>query len=142
MQKLLEARNKKIPFRLRFAVQSHFAYLPFLTRIFKPFSLKSHAVLTQILVEAFNNVVVHAHKQKPSCWVDIDLKWSRKQVILRVSDEGSGLAHLKKREKPTLWQTHGRGLALIESLASHVRSMKKGKKHTLEVIYNNGKESL
>lgn len=116
----------RTPFRLQFKVQSSFQYLPFLTRLLPMRS-------AQILVEAFNNAVLHAHRRKKEKWVTLDIQKSRRKIILRVWDEGGGLPK-KKFSSPSRWATHGRGLALMGALADRIRFRKTKHGHYLEAV--------
>lgn len=118
-------------FRLQFRVQSHFQYLPFLTRLFYPLGEKAAARLTQITVEAFNNAVWHAHHSHKEKWVTLDIEKDDRKIRLRVWDGGSGLAK-RKFHLPARWATHGRGLRLIQAKADQVRSFKTKRGHCLE----------
>lgn len=119
--------------KLQFQILSDFYYLPFLTSIFKKLGAKESAALTQILVEAFNNAVIHAHHRQKEKWIGIDLEWSAKKARLRVSDEGRGIEPSSRRRGPTRgWQTHGRGITLMRHFATRIKNYKKGKRHILE----------
>ena len=121
-------------FKLHFEVESDFAYLPFLTSIFKTLKVKDAGALTQILVEAYTNAVIHAHKRRKEKWIGIDISVSPKRTLIRVLDRGPGIKNKTLRKKFSQWQTHGRGLMLIRAHADKVADKKKGVLHIFEAI--------
>lgn len=122
--------------KLRFQILSDFYYLPFLTGLFKKLKTKEPAKLTQILVEAFNNAVIHAHHRRKEKWVGIELELSPKKARLRVSDEGRGIKPARgvdgRARRSRGWQTHGRGMTLMQYFATSIKNYKKGGRHILE----------
>lgn len=120
------------PFQLRFAIQSDFAYLPFLTRLFKGWRVPKAAALTQVLVEAFNNAVLHAHRRRREKWIRLEIRLDRRGAKIVVEDEGKGLRS-ERGGFPSTWASHGRGLGLINALADRVSSRKKSDGHSLEI---------
>lgn len=116
---------------MRFETFSDFQYLPFLTRIFKAFKCPKAIHLTQILIETYNNAVIHAHQKRKEKWIGIDLLVSRKRARIRVIDQGPGFKLPKKYFlKP--WQTTGRGLALVQARVDKVFNRRQGKHHIFE----------
>lgn len=123
--------------KLRFQILSDFYYLPFLTALFKKLKTKEPAKLTQILVEAFNNAVVHAHHRQKGKWIGIDLELSAKKAVMRVSDQGRGMKPSPKSDEMRNshgWGTHGRGLMLMRSFATRTKNYKKGGRHIFEAL--------
>ena len=123
------------PFRLSFEIGSDFGYLAFLTRIFKALNVSKAHPLTQILVEAYNNAVLHAHKKNRAKWVGIDLLVEKNKVRIRVIDQGKGFHKNEKKSGPLL-KTSGRGLALIVALADKTASHCQYGKHIFEAVKN------
>lgn len=123
--------------KLRFQILSDFYYLPFLTPLFKKLKTKEPARLTQILVEAFNNAVIHAHRRRKEKWIGIDLNLSAKKAVLRVTDAGRGMKSPPKSDgirNSRGWGTHGRGLMLVRHLATRTKSYKKKGRHIFEAL--------
>lgn len=120
-------------FQLKFEIQSDFKYLPFLTRIFKALKIRKAKALTQILVEAYNNAVIHGHKKRKEKWIGIDLFLTSKKARIRLFDQGRGIKKMDHGPK-SMWKTTGRGLELIRNLSNRVTSKKRGDKHILEVL--------
>lgn len=117
-------------FHLQFETRSDFGYLPFLTRIFKRLGVRKAPVLTQILVEAYNNAVVHGNRRKREKWVGVAIVIEKHRVKIGVVDEGRGMKG--RQPQNTLWKSGGRGLQLIHALSRKVTSRKKGGRHIFE----------
>lgn len=124
---------------LKFEIQSHFKYLPFLTQLFPRGKVAGAFELTQMLVEAFNNAVLHAHRKDVKKWIGIDIACHRKKTRIRVMDEGKGISHKSWIPSQQKWKIKGRGLALIAHHADQIRHYQRGKKHILEVTKNHPK---
>ncbi len=124
-------------FKCQFEIQSDFRYLPFLTRIFKALKIKKANALTQILVDATHNAVIHGHKRKKEKWVGIAIDVREKKVKIQVRDQGKG-ARKKNDGLWTmdygLWGTTGRGLQIINALADRVISKRKNGFHIFEAV--------
>ena len=120
-------------FHLFFEIGSDFAYLPFLTRLFSALKAKKPYPLTQILVEAYNNAVVHAHHRNKKKRVAIDIFLTPKMGRIRVTDSGKGWRG-QKRGNAGLWGTRGRGMQLIEAYADRISHRHRNGRHTFEAI--------
>lgn len=120
-------------FHLFFEIGSDFGYLPFLTRLFGALKAKKPYPLTQILVEAYNNAVVHAHHRNKNKWIGIDIFLTPKMGRIRVTDRGRGLKGARQK-KSGLWNTRGRGMQLIEAYADRVSHRHHNGCHILEAI--------
>ncbi|MDO8528239.1 MAG: ATP-binding protein [Deltaproteobacteria bacterium] len=122
-----------IPFHLHFETQSDFAYLPFLTRLFKALGIASPNALTQILVEAYNNAVIHAHHRNKKEWIGIEIDVETKKISIRVLDHGFGMKkNPAKKKVKGQWETSGRGMDLIRALSDKMSYTKKGNVHIFE----------
>lgn len=121
-------------FNLHFETESDVAYLPFLTRIFKSLNVPHPQALTQILIEAYTNAVIHAHRRKKEKWIGLSFFISPKKVSIRVVDRGPGIKNKLLRKKFSEWQTHGRGLLLIRANADKVTNKKRGRRHIFEAV--------
>lgn len=117
-------------FHLQFETRSDFGYLPFLTQIFKRLGVRKAPVLTQILVEAYNNAVVHGNRRKREKWVGVTIVITKQKVKINVVDEGLGMKRIQPNDD--LLRSSGRGLQLIHALSRKVTSRKKGGRHIFE----------
>lgn len=118
--------------RLQFEVQSDFSYLPFLTRIFK------NIARTQVLVEAFNNAVIHGNRHQQKKWIGIEIRRHGGKTLLRVVDQGRGM---KKIQKPkiknqNLWKMRGRGITLIQAFSAKHFYRKTKTEHIFEATFH------
>ncbi|OGQ04111.1 MAG: hypothetical protein A3F82_07200 [Deltaproteobacteria bacterium RIFCSPLOWO2_12_FULL_44_12] len=129
---------KRKNFRLKFQTLSDFQYLIFLTKIFKAFKIDNAFDLTQILVEAFSNAVIHGHKGKKEKWIDIDLHFHSKKTAIRIVDSGKGFNLQALKEQKNKWQTHGRGLTLIRAKADRMTNHRKKDLHIFEAQIHHG----
>lgn len=125
---------------LCFEILSDFKYLPYITRIFRSLKIKDHQSLTLLLVESFNNAVLHADKKKSRpCgghpWIAIEINMQKKFTKIRVIDQGKGFV-LKsdKKSGKNPWRTTGRGLMLISALATKYSYKKSGGRHIFEAV--------
>ena len=93
--------------------------------------------MTQILVDATHNAVIHGHKRKKEKWVGIAIDVREKKVKIQVRDQGKG-ARKKNDGLWTmdygLWGTTGRGLQIINALADRVISKRKNGFHIFEAV--------
>lgn len=119
---------------LCFEILSDFKYLPYITRIFRSFKIRDHQSLTLLLVEGYNNAVLHADKKNPSLWIAIEIDTQKKFTKIRVIDQGKGFLLKPKAEKKNRWRTHGRGLMLISALATKYSYKKSGRRHIFEAV--------
>ena len=130
--------------KIHFSVPGNFSSLPFLRRLFPSFAAgaknpsgflnaKDCFCLTHILVEAYNNAIVHGHRGKKS-WVELEVIFSSKKVVLKIGDEGKGWKN-KNPEMPKTVATRGRGLALIRALGGKIRHSKTKTKHWVHIDY-------
>lgn len=120
------------PFHLCLEIKSDFGYLPFLTQIFKILKTPKAPQLTQILIEAYNNAVLHAHKRNKKKWVTIDILLTPKQARIQVIDRGKGIKNAHHRKTVSLYSTHGRGMKLIQAAADKMTSRHKNGCHIFE----------
>ena len=122
-------------FNLQFEILSDFTYLPFLTQIFKRLKVPKALVLTQILVEAYNNAVIHGNKKKKEKWVGVEISLTKRRAKIRVLDRGAGIKDYRLEtadRRLKTWRSSGRGLKIIRALAKHVTSRKQRGKHIFE----------
>ncbi|MBU2512466.1 SpoIIE family protein phosphatase [bacterium] len=85
--------------------------------------------------EALLNAVEHGNKSNPSYPVDIDFELKEKQMIVTISDCGSGfdLSTEKKRlEKEGDLRIHGRGIEMMENISKSVSFLGGGIKLVFE----------
>lgn len=84
--------------------------------------------------EAFTNALIHGNKYDPEKKIEIRIAINDKVVIADVIDEGHcDIAAMKRRESPDYMQEGGRGVDLIESMASEVEIRKNGHTDGLQV---------
>lgn len=124
------------PFQLKFEIQSDFRYLPYLTRIFKGLKVRQAYPLTQILVEAYNNAVLHAHKKNCALWIGIEIERRKQKIRIRVIDRGLGLKRKVRKGDGGRWSTRGRGMELMRAHADAIFSKRRRGLHILEVLKN------
>ena len=117
-----------------FEVWSDFGYLPFLTGLFRALKTPRPYDLTQIMVETYNNAVIHAHRLQRKKWIGIEILLTPKWGRIRVRDEGGGIPAKFFKKISGRWQTSGRGLALIQAKADRVSSRRRGRHHIFEMI--------
>ncbi|ELS05412.1 anti-sigma regulatory factor (Ser/Thr protein kinase) [Xenococcus sp. PCC 7305] len=78
-----------------------------------------------VLGEAFDNVVIHAHKDLPSATaIEIGVKFLSQLIIIKVWDQGSGFdlesQRLKISQGVDDYAEHGRGVQILDKVADHL----------------------
>ncbi|WP_461200331.1 ATP-binding protein [Anoxybacillus sp. TBDG-1] len=91
-----------------------------------------------ILWELVSNVIRHSTKK----YAAVQISWSDEAIIIEVIDEGDGFQWEEKLNAPPPDLTHqgGRGLFLVQQLASHFSFDEKGKRAVVIVARNKGGE--
>lgn len=128
--------------KVEFETPGDFRCLSFLRRLFyhlahvKELALSSRDSfrLTHILIEAYNNAVVHPHGKKRDRRIQIVIEIFPKRVVLKVGDEGKGW-NGKKVRMPKLAATGGRGLALIKAFGGKIRRQQQKGRHWVHIDY-------
>jgi serine/threonine-protein kinase RsbW len=97
----------------------------------------THVNYGKILVstlEAVNNAILHGNNGSPEKMVEINIGCSKKELKIKVTDEGNGF-HPEKIPDPTkpenIEAQNGRGVFLMSRLADCVKYNKKGNTVTL-----------
>jgi len=84
--------------------------------------------------EAFTNAMIHGNKFIPDKKIEIDIAINDKWVTADVIDEGyCDITAVERREPPDSMQEGGRGVDLIESMASEVEIRKNSRTGGLQV---------
>jgi serine/threonine-protein kinase RsbW len=89
-------------------------------------------------LEAVNNAILHGNKSDPEKFVQIEISWKLNELIIKVTDEGSGFKHDKVPD-PTIQDNiesvNGRGVFLMSHLADKLKYNRKG--NTVTMIFKN-----
>lgn len=70
-------------------------------------------------VEALNNIVRHAYREKPEQPIFLTLELNDAAIMLRIVDHGDGYSGHSETHEPTPLDESGRGLALIACCVDH-----------------------
>jgi serine/threonine-protein kinase RsbW len=85
-------------------------------------------------LEAVNNAILHGNKLDPAKSVGFEMRFSREELKIIVSDEGTGFKP-EEVPDPTLPQNiescNGRGVYLMKHLADEIKYSKKGNSVTM-----------
>jgi serine/threonine-protein kinase RsbW len=85
-------------------------------------------------MEAVNNAILHGNKSDPEKIVDIEITYEKKQLKIKVSDEGSGFKP-EAVPDPTIPENiealNGRGIYLMLHLADKIKYNEKGNEVTI-----------
>lgn len=85
-------------------------------------------------LEAVNNAMLHGNKLDEKKFVDIQISFTRKDMKVKVKDEGHGF---KPENVPdpttpaTIEEINGRGVFLMSRLADNIKFNKRGNKVTM-----------
>ena len=80
-------------------------------------------------LEAVNNAIVHGNKSDEKKYVEIEILFKNKELIVKVKDQGNGFSP-ENVPDPTcpenLEAVNGRGVFLMKKLADEIKYNKKG----------------
>lgn len=134
-----------MPFSCQITIRSETRYLALLRQwVAASFSLSknrriSHKVLLEsslALIEAVDNVILHAHRKVARLPLTISIDVSSSRIVIDVIDTGGGLGGEDDRgDGPSPMSDHGRGLFLIGELMDDVESKVEGGFHILRMTY-------
>ncbi len=97
---------------------------------------KAWQVATLCLIEAVDNAIFHAHKNKINEPIDVMLTVGDSALSISIKDQGKGLkAGFNPDQAPDLIATKGRGLYLIHELMSKVEMQKTEQGHEVLLTY-------
>jgi len=85
-------------------------------------------------MEAVNNAILHGNKSIPEKIVDIEISYKGDELIISVTDQGSGFKHEKVPDPTTpenIEELNGRGIYLMSHLADKIKYNKKGNSVTI-----------
>jgi len=89
-------------------------------------------------LEGVNNAILHGNNSDPDKMVDIEIAFERKELKIKITDEGNGFIP-KKLPDPTvpenLESLNGRGVYLMTRLADKIKYSKKG--NSVTMIFKN-----
>ncbi len=92
-------------------------------------------ILVSIL-EAVNNAMLHGNNLNPEKYVNIDISYRKNNLIIKVSDEGTGFKP-ELVPDPTIPENieaiNGRGVFLMYRLADEIRYTKRGS--TVKMVF-------
>ena len=85
-------------------------------------------------MEAVNNAILHGNKSNPEKIVNIEITYEKKELKIKVTDEGSGFRP-EEVPDPTIPENiealSGRGIYLMSHLADNIKYSKKGNEVTM-----------
>jgi len=130
------------PFRFEITIGSDTRYLAALRNMVDAFL--THAgdgrigkapriACSMALVEAVDNAIFHAHRNRSSLPIRIALALSDAKVVMDVVDTGRGIGELVRRS-PGTYASRGRGLHIIRKSMSEVHSRVGGGEHRLRMV--------
>lgn len=85
-------------------------------------------------MEAVNNAILHGNKSIPEKIVDIEISYKGDELIISVTDQGSGFKPEKVPDPTTpenIEELNGRGIYLMSHLADKIKYNKKGNSVTM-----------
>jgi serine/threonine-protein kinase RsbW len=89
-------------------------------------------------LEGVNNAILHGNNSDPEKMVDIEIAFERKELRIKITDEGKGFLP-KKLPDPTVPENlellNGRGVFLMTKLADEIKYSKKG--NSVTMIFKN-----
>jgi anti-sigma regulatory factor (Ser/Thr protein kinase) len=130
------------PFRFEITIGSDTRYLAALRSMVGAFlrhagngSVGKASVIacSMALVEAVDNAIFHAHRNRRSLPIRIALSLMDSRVVMDVVDTGRGIGELHT-EEPDIHASHGRGLHIIRESMSRVTSKVGAGEHRLRMI--------
>lgn len=132
---------------LNYSINSNLSEVRELTRVLHSFCVKQKldqtlsGQLELILVEAVNNVIKHAYKNKPDQPIDTLFEVNSDEVKITIKDKGIAVSselHKITKSMPDIndLPEGGWGIALIHSLADHIEHYRENNKNTLIISKN------
>jgi len=130
------------PFRFEITIGSDTRYLAALRSMVVAFlrhagngsvEKESAIACSMALVEAVDNAIFHAHRNRRSLPIRIALSLRDGRVVMDVVDTGNGIGELPKGE-PDIDACHGRGLHIIRESMTRVTSSVGAGEHRLRMI--------
>ena len=130
-----------MPFHSAFTIRSDTAYLaPLRAWVDAAFALSGHGrmrgqaqlAVSMALVEAVDNAIFHAHGGDGRIPIKVEITFRDDEATVQVVDTGRGIGHPSKI-LPGLMSDHGRGLFLMRSMMTSVRSRVKDGRHSLRM---------
>ncbi len=131
-------------FAVKISIRSDTRYLAFLRQlvaaIFKVagrrhLPKRALRACTLALIEAVDNAIFHAHRQRANMPVDVAIKAEKGHIVMTVGDRGPGLDH-PAIHAPKLVATKGRGLYMMDRLMDSVESRQTPEGHELVLTLN------
>jgi len=96
-------------------------------------SKSSRIACSMSLVEAVDNAIFHAHRNRKSLPIRIAMSLADGRVVIDVVDRGKGIEELDGDEPP-LEASHGRGLLIIRNSMSRVTSTIRSGEHRFRMV--------
>ena len=97
-------------------------------------SQDSYGKILVSAMEAVNNAILHGNKSNPEKIVNIEITYEKKELKIKVTDEGSGFRP-EEVPDPTIPENiealNGRGIYLMSHLADNIKYNKKGNEVTM-----------
>ncbi|MDD2731458.1 MAG: ATP-binding protein [bacterium] len=93
---------------------------------------RARVALKLALVEAVDNAIFHAHGGDGRIPIKVEITFRDDEATVQVVDTGRGIGHPSKI-LPGLMSDHGRGLFLMRSMMTSVRSRVKDGRHSLRM---------
>ncbi|WP_416676626.1 ATP-binding protein [Egbenema bharatensis] len=139
---MLNNAQLKLPYEKRIQVDTNLKALPQVLAWFEQFNQPpvpySDWLECQLaLAEAFTNAVRHAHAHKaPDTPIDIEVIVYSQTIELKVWDYGSGfdLSDLAKRPIEADYREHGRGIKIMQRIASELNYQQVEQRNCLQLI--------
>jgi serine/threonine-protein kinase RsbW len=131
------------PTRLAVRIMSDTRYLSFVREMMRAmqkgagetaFPKKALVPCMLALVEAVDNAIFHAHSGKRDKRIGIGISLCDGCIRLEVTDEGRGMGS-NRPLRPDGLETHGRGLYIMRSVMSDVKSTTARGVHNLRMTY-------
>jgi anti-sigma regulatory factor (Ser/Thr protein kinase) len=138
----MDVEMRSDPFHLEMTIGSDTSYLAALRSLVEAFLKRAGAGLfrksfviacSMAMVEAVNNAIFHAHRNRTSLPIKIAMAVREGSVIMDVFDTGGGVDELKTAE-PEPYVSHGRGLLIIRDAMTHVSSKVQGGWHRFRMV--------
>jgi serine/threonine-protein kinase RsbW len=97
-------------------------------------SVDNYGKILVSTLEAVNNAILHGNQSNPEKFVHIEITCKKKEITIKVIDEGSGFSPKKVPDPTTpenLEELNGRGVYLMSRLADKIKYSKKGNSVTM-----------
>ncbi len=130
------------PFRFEITIGSDTRYLAALRSMVGAFlrhagngSVGKDSIIacSMALVEAVDNAIFHAHRNRRSLPIRVALSFMDGKVVMDVVDTGRGIGE-PHAEEPDIHASHGRGLHIIRRSMSRVTSRVEAGEHRLRMV--------